>query len=169
MKSYETEQMVTTSIHIKSSDIFKTKNINGLISYHLKNSIEGVCGKYGYVVPDSVKVIKRSIGKIITHNNENKTEYDVTYKMRVIYPNKGDKLECNINSITKMGIIAYLKSSNTDDDIKESPILVIIPQEYTGDKSIDQYKEGQSIDITILESRIKYRSTQIQTVGRIES
>jgi len=168
MKSYETEQMVTTSIHIKSSDIFKTKNINGLISYHLKNSIEGVCGNYGYVVSDSVKLIKRSIGKIITHDNQNKTEYDVTYRMRVIYPNKGDKFECIISSITKMGIIAYLQQKDADIGLKESPILVIIPQEYTGDKSIDQYKEGQSIDIIILESRIKYRATQIQTVGKIE-
>ena len=58
MSSHEKEQLLTTTIHIKSADIYRTKNINGLIHNNLKKTIEGYCGKYGYVIPDTLKIIK---------------------------------------------------------------------------------------------------------------
>ena len=59
--SYEKEQLITTSIQIDSKDIYKTKNIDGLIKFKIKNEFENICSKNGYVVKDSVSIIKRSI------------------------------------------------------------------------------------------------------------
>ena len=167
MTSHEKDQLKTITIHIDAEDIYRTKNIDGLIKYTLKKQLEGVCGKYGYVVKDSVSVVKRSIGKVQTQNNVSKIEYDVTYKMKIIMPCKGDIYECNVESITKMGIIAFMKMKDEQlNTIKESPVLVIIPQDYI-ENDITDYVSGKEIDVEIMDKRIKYRAKQIQVVGKI--
>ena len=169
MVSYVKEQLVSTTIRIKSSDIYRTKNIDSLINYNLKSNKEGYCGKHGYVVPNSIQIIKRSYGRSVISDGRSDVEYDLTYKMKVILPCKGDKYECIIENITKMGIIAYISSGKEElNDIKSSPILIIVPQEYVISKDISDYVKGQKIDVEILDIRIKYRSRQIQSVGKIE-
>ena len=162
------EQLLTTTIQIDASEMYQTKNIDGLIKYKLKNEIECFCGKHGYVLKDSVQIIKRSIGKVITHNSKSKVEYNLTYKMKVILPTVQEVFTCIIDSITKMGIIAFMAnvSHNPENKIEESPILFIIPSEYEKDLSL--YKVAQKIEVEVLQSRIKYRSKQIQVVGRID-
>ncbi len=169
MESYEKEQLVSTTVRIKSRDIYKTKNIDSLIKYNLISNKEGYCGKYGYVISNSIQIIKRSYGKTVISDGRSDIEYDLTYKMKVILPCKGDKYKCIIENITKMGIIAYISTDKDEyDNIKSSPILIIIPQEYIISKDISDYVKGQKIDVEILDIRIKYRSKQIQSVGKIE-
>tara|TARA_Y100001970_G_C14167995_1_gene822470 strand:+ start:72 stop:581 length:510 start_codon:yes stop_codon:yes gene_type:complete len=167
MSNHEKEQLLTTKLQVDASDIYKTKNIDGLIKYRIKEKMEGVCGKYGYVVKDTISIIKRTIGKAITHNNQSKIEFNITYKMKVILPCSSEIFTCIIDSITKMGIIAYMK---TDDDklnnITMSPILFIVPQEYIED-DISLFNKEQKIDIEVIQKRIKYRTKQIQVVGKI--
>ena len=167
MLDYEKEQLLTITIQINASDIYRTKNINGLIKHKLKEQLEGVCGKYGYVIKDSISIINRSIGKAITHNEQSKIEYNLTYKMNVILPCTSEIFTCKIDSITKMGIIAYMKiDDDINNTIKGSPILFIVPQEYI-EGDIDMYKKDQIINIEVLQKRIKYRTKQIQVVGKI--
>jgi len=165
MTSYETEQQLTTTVHIPSKDIYRTKNIDGLILHNLKNKIEGFCGGGSYVIPDSTHIIQRSTGTIQTLDGTNVTEYDLTYKVNAIHPKKDDIYECIIDSITKMGLIAYLDIPGLDT--KNSPILFIIPHEYLGDQDIETFNEEQKIEVKILEIRVKYRSTQIQAVAEL--
>tara|TARA_Y100000996_G_C22351133_1_gene572832 strand:+ start:200 stop:715 length:516 start_codon:yes stop_codon:yes gene_type:complete len=170
MNTYENEQLLTTTVHIPIQKITKTKNIDGLITYHLKNLFEGVCGKEGYVVKNSIFVVQRSIGKIVTIDSKSKIQYDVIYKLKTIYPSKQDEYECIIDSISKMGIISYL-DYNTEEEktnIKNSPLLIIIPLEYIkGDKKITDYYINDKIVVSVLDSRIKYKSKQIQVVAEI--
>ena len=168
MDSHIKKQLLTTKIHINSSDIYKTKNIDGLIKFNMKKQIEGFCNDNGYVFIDSLKIIKRSHGIIITQNNVSKIEFDITYEINVLLPCKDDKYDCIIESITKMGIIAYMYSNDdTINNIQKSPLLFIVPEEYIGDNDISKFIKGQKINITVVEIRIKYRSSQIQVVGKI--
>lgn len=171
------EELKNTTIHIPSKDIYRTKDIDGLIKFTLKKQIENVCGKYGYVLEDSVSIVKRSIGKIVTHNGVSNIEYNITYKMNSIYPCKGDIYEAVVDSITKMGLISYIKldsekldsgklDSEKFNSVKESPVLIIVPQMYL-DKDLDSYVKNQKIKIEVLDKRVKYRAKQIQVVGKI--
>lgn len=164
MDDLSKQELKTITIQLNPKDIFKTKNIDNLINFTLKSKLENVCGKYGYVLPDSVNIIKRSIGKLVIHDGVSMIQYNLTYKMNTIYPNKGDVYDAVINNITKMGIISYSTSHETDD-IKDSPLLIITPHPYIEDISI--YKPGMKIKIEVLDKRIKYRSKQIQVVGKI--
>jgi len=165
--SYEKEQLITTSIQIDSKDVYKTKNIDGLIKFKIKNEFENICSKNGYVVKDSVSIIKRSIGKTTIHNNQSKIEYDITIKMKLISPCQGEIYTTIIDSITKMGIISYMNMKDDSlNNVNDSPVLFIIPKEYISD-DISSYSVKQKIDIEVVQKRIKYRSKQIQVVGKI--
>ena len=161
------QELKNTTIHIPSKDIYRTKDIDGLIKFTLKKQIENVCGKYGYVLEDSVSIVKRSIGKIVSQGGKSNIEYNLTYKMNTILPCKGDIYEAVIDSITKMGLISYLKLEDEKfHSVKESPVLIIIPQMYL-DKELEKYSKNQKIKIEVLDKRIKYRAKQIQVVGKI--
>lgn len=165
--SYEKEQLITTSIQIDSKDVYQSKNIDGLIKYKIKNEFENLCSKNGYVVKDSVSIIKRSIGKITIHNNQSKIEYNITIKMKIISPCQGEIYTSIIDSITKMGIIAYMDMKDGSvNNVNDSPVLFIIPKEYIDD-DISLFSNNQKINIEVVQKRIKYRSRQIQVVGKI--
>lgn len=165
MSSYQKEILFTTSIQLNSSECSRCKNIDGLIKYKLKKDHEKLCNKHGYVLENTLKVVNRSIGKVVTHDNVSMIEYNITMKLNVIYPCEKDIFTVKIDNITKMGVIGYLDDSNNKYNIENSPILFIVPTEYIED--IESLKIGMKIEVEVLQSRIKYKSKQIQVVGKL--
>jgi len=165
MTDYQKEILFTTSIQLNSSECSRCKNIDGLIKYKLKKEHEKLCNKHGYVLENTLKVVNRSIGKIVTHDNVSMVEYNITMKLNVIYPCEKDIFTVKIDNITKMGVIGYLDDSEDKYNIENSPILFIIPTEYIED--IESLKIGMKIEVEVLQSRIKYKSKQIQVVGKM--
>ena len=165
MSDYQKEILFTTSIQLNSNECSRCKNIDGLIKYKLKKEHEKLCNKHGYVLENTLKVVNRSIGKIVTHDNMSMIEYNITMKLNVIYPCEKDIFTVKIDNITKMGVIGYLDVSEDKYDIENSPILFIIPSGYIED--IESLKVGMKIEVEVLQSRIKYKSKQIQVVGKL--
>ena len=81
MTDYQKEILFTTSIQLNSSECSRCKNIDGLIKYKLKKEHENLCNKHGYVLENTLKLINRSIGKIVTHDNMSMIEYNITMKI----------------------------------------------------------------------------------------
>ena len=165
MSDYIKEILFTTSIQLNSNECSRCKNIDGLLKYKLKKEHENLCNKHGYVLEGSLKVLNRSIGKIVIHDNMSMIEYNITMKLNVIYPCEKDIFTVKIDNITKMGVIGYLDDSDNKYDIENSPILFIIPSEYIED--IESLKKDMKIEVEVLQSRIKYKSKQIQVVGKL--
>jgi len=156
------KQILTTSVQIKSSDIYRTKNIDGLILHKLKN-YEGKCFKTGYIITDKTELISRSVGRIRNIDSKSYIEYSISYKIESILPAIGSIYKCTIGNITKMGLICYIEYGDLNE-IKSSPILLIIPKEYC---EIEKLKEGTKIKAEVLDTRIKYMEKQIQVVAKI--
>ena len=167
MSDYIKEILFTTSIQLNSNECSRCKNIDGLIKYKLKKEHEKLCNKHGYVLENTLKVVNRSIGKIVTHDNMSMIEYNITMKLNVIYPCEKDIFTVKIDNITKMGVIGYLDDKEDKYDIENSPILFIIPSGYIED--IESLKVGMKIEVEVLQSRIKYKSKQIQVVGKLSN
>jgi DNA-directed RNA polymerase subunit E'/Rpb7 len=159
-------ELITTTISIPI-DKLKHKNVDGIILYKLKTLCGNRCSTHGLIEKDTIEIINRSIGKISHVNNESSITYDITYRCQVINPCKGDEYECYINSITKMGIIAYIKKDDKDT-IETSPLLIIVPQDYINDTfDIKPSDINKKIKIRILDTRSKYKSEQIQIVAEL--
>ena len=110
---------------------------------------------------------KSTLGNILTgKENYDINSGDIIYKNKSIIPTKDDVFECIIDSITRMGVIAYLDYKESEDSsIKESPLLFIVPKDFLPEGKIDQLKKNDTIKIKVLDTRIKFMAEQIQIVG----
>ena len=162
-KDYISTQTISTDIHISPKDIHSS--INEAIYSILVSRVEGLCNQEGYILKDSVKIIQRNMGKIMNINNTSQIIYRIVYQADVISPQKDSNFECYIESITKMGIIGYIKTEQ-NGGLKESPFLIIIPREYFVDSDIVDKKVGDKIKVSVLAVRNKYKTTQIQIVAK---
>ena len=123
----------------------------------------------GYIIKDSVHIIQRKIGNIVTNNGKSEIKYIITYKAKLISPSENDNIMIYINNINKMGIIGYIKL-NEGDSSDESPLVIMIPKEYFdgSSKNMDDLTIGQSLNAIVIGSRIKYRSKNIQVIAKPE-
>lgn len=163
MSNYISSQLLTTSINVEIKNI--QGDINQILYKLLKKKYEGVCNKDGYVEHDSLQIINRSIGEVKTINNTSYIVYNITYKANIYSPVKETKLDISVNSITKMGIVGYLKDKE-EETIESSPFIVIVPREYFNEGDIDSIAVNDKLKVEIIDSRIKYMSKNIQIVAK---
>tara|TARA_Y100000389_G_C17247028_1_gene406120 strand:+ start:274 stop:780 length:507 start_codon:yes stop_codon:yes gene_type:complete len=161
---YKSTQLLTISINIPCNKI--KGDINKLILYNLQKRYEGVCIKDGYILKGSIELINRSIGELIVVDNTSYITYNITYKADIISPSSNHKIKCVINSNNRMGLIGFIKNKD-EDTIEDSPFIIIIPGEYYDDKEeLSKIKEGDTLNVTIVKTRTKYLSKQIQAVAK---
>ena len=159
------KQMLKTTLSIQSRDI--NKNLDNIIKEKLTDLIEGLCYNDGYVVENTINIIKRNIGKIETRNNKSLESYQITYTAEIITPSEGDIFDVYINNINKMGVISYFKVKEGDTH-ETSPLIVMIPKDYMESSimNIDDLHIGQHLKVVIIGSRIKFRSDKIQVIAK---
>lgn len=163
--SYISEQLLQTVLVIDPKDI--TNDIDNLIKNKLKDNIEGKCHEDGYIIRDSVRIIKRNIGSIVTDNGKSVIKYPISYSAQLIYPTEGDEITMYISNINKMGVVGYIKL-NEGDKSEESPLIIMIPKEYFegSSKNIHDLTNGQRLVVNVIGSRIKYHSENIQVIAK---
>lgn len=163
--SYISDQIINSRIALNAVDI--NSDIDSIIQVKLKDQVEGKCYEDGYIIKDSIKIIKRSIGKIITSNNQSKVRYEITYSGKIISPSNGDIIQSYISNINKMGVISYIKLDD-DDTSENSPMIIMVPKEYFNGstRNIEDLTVGQSLEVSVIGCRIKYGSDKIQIVAK---
>lgn len=97
--------------------------------------------------------ISKKYFSIITNN----------YQVKLILPNKDDIFECIVDNITHMGIVGYL--DYRDKTVKDSPVLFIIPKQFVDDEIIKNISINSKIKVKVLDTRIKFKSDQIQIIA----
>ena len=85
---------------------YLNKKINTYIHNKLKNELEGKCIKEGFVVEDSINIIRRSVGKTYGCDFSGNITYDVVYGAKICNPFANDIVKCTIVNINKLGILA---------------------------------------------------------------
>ena len=159
MLTQENEKSIQISmIYLKHSDI------NSIIERHMRQSLEGKCDNFGFIEPESLQLLSKSLGKVLTVDGHSMVEFKVKYKFNSLYPSPGDKYICTVESITKMGLICYLREAVSLD---ESPVIIIIPQVFLGDHDLKSFSIGDTCEVEVMETRIKYKNRQIQSVAKI--
>jgi len=166
--TYEISQQESRLIHVPIKELARrsTVSVDSVLQRHLMKMTEGFCDNYGYIMPGSVKLLDRHMGKLISVDSESLVEYQISYAFSSINPCPGDDYQVIIGSITKAGILGYLKGY---DDIEASPVLCMVPNKDVcmDGKDISSFREGETITVSLLKSRIKYRGRQIQVVAKL--
>jgi len=167
---YLSEQIITEIIYINPSSL-NVKSIDSILITLLKDKLGNKCHDIGYILNSDIKFINKSMGELIQQDNTTKILYNIRIKVWVINPIINSQLDCYIDNINKMGIIAYIKMKNVNknydgqNNLKNSPMIIIVPNDDKLD--ITRYSIGDKIKININASRIKFNSNKIQLIGKI--
>ena len=144
-----------------------TGNLDVIIKNNLKDRLEGILFEVGYILPESINIIKRNIGMIQTRNNKSKISYLINYSADVLSPSEGEIYEVYVNNINKMGVISYIKLNDSDTH-ETSPLIIMIPKDFMDSSilNIEDLHIGKRLKVIIVGSRIKIYSDKIQVVAR---
>jgi hypothetical protein len=151
----------TTNIQLKPNEI--GKNLEEILYSKLKNNLENMCSKHGYIKKNSIKIIKRSIGHIkIPHFNGNVC-YDLQCIAEICNPAQGSIIKCKVKAKNSLGLLA----EGFYDNI---PILqIIVPKISAGIRSeinIDLVNIGDEINIEVCGKKFLLYDKYISIIGK---
>ena len=161
------------------TDIFTKQILSGMIQLNplehnsgvdetilekLKEKVEGKCDSFGYIKPDSVYILKRSVGMCQPGQFNGNCNYKVSYSVEVCNPVEGMLIKCAVKNINKMGLFCELA------DISPSPISVILAKQHHMDESkesFDAVKLNDVIQVEIIGKKFNYNDTIISCIGKL--
>ena len=163
--SYISEQLLTSVLILNPNDL--NSDIDSIVRIKLKENIEGKSYEDGYIIEDSVRIIQRSMGKIVTNGKKSEIKYLIKYKAKVVSPSENDEINIIISSINKLGIIGYIQL-NEGDTSEESPMLIMVPKEYFNEstRNFNDLTVGQKMDVVTVGIRSKFNSSNIQVIAK---
>ena len=158
---YNTLQL-TDRIILNPSNL---NNIERLIKNKLQKKVGNKCIKDGYVLSNSIQILKRSIGKINTAFFDGSISYNIQYSAKICNPKEGSFITVDYVDHNKMGILA--KKNNT-------PLNIVIPKQLHKNKElfkkIDNLLEQQQeikLKIQIIGKRFEKDDTEIFVIGKL--
>ena len=149
-------------IYLKPADL--NNKIDDIIMQKLRRKVEGKCIKVGYVVPDSIKILTRSLGIINNTNFDGITMYKVKYSVDVCNPAVGQIIHSTVFNIDKSQVICYVNNPET------SPLeLFLFKHHHTGNTEFAGLKIGDMVSVRVGGSKWEYRDKQIITIAQFIS
>jgi len=135
--------------------------INDYILTNLKQKFEGKCLKYGYIKPNSIKIIKRSIGNVLSSHFNGNILYNIVFSVDICNPLEGAIIDVQVKNINKMGILA-------DTSEKESPLNILLArQHHIDNETFSNLKIGEAIQCKIIGKRFEYGDNQISVIATL--
>jgi len=149
-------------IYIKPNEL--NNKIDDIILFKLKNKIEGICLKYGYIIPNSIEIKTRSLGMINNASFDGKTTYKIKYTASVCNPMVNQIIQCIVCNIDKSQVICYI------DNPEQSPIeIYLFKHNHVGNVEFATLKEGDIVNVKIGGSKWEYKDTQINSIAEFVS
>jgi DNA-directed RNA polymerase subunit E'/Rpb7 len=150
-----------TSVQLKPNEL--GPNIEEIIYTKLKNNLENMCSKHGFIRKGSIKIIKRSAGLIkVAHFNGN-IAYDLYCVAEICNPAQGSIIKCRVKAKNSLGLLANGFYDNM-------PILeIIVPKISAGIQSeinIDTVNIGDEISIEVVGKKFQLYDKHISIIGK---
>lgn len=152
---------ITTSVSVEPR--FLNKKLDSFILQKIKEKYEGTCIKHGYIKPDSIKFINRSMGKINSSHFNGNTIFDVKISLELCNPPIDTIIEAQVVNINKMGIIADIPYENIN------ALNILLPRQYHIDnENFINLSINDIIPIKIIGKRFEYGDTQISIIAILQ-
>jgi len=134
----------------------KIDSMETLVADKLKARLEGRCSRHGFVVPDTLKVLSRSMGSLEKGRFTGSIIFHVQAEGSVLNPPDGAILEGEVIRKNKMGIYVSYKDA----------IRVIIPRDlHIGNEAFEEVEIGETVEVEIKKSRFQVNDPYILSVG----
>jgi len=135
----------------------QNQNLRAEIDRLVKEEFEGKCIEEGYVSPGTLQITKRSLLQLVPNNFSGSMYTNVRMKAKICKPVKGNVVECEVEKINKMGLLAIYP-----------PLSVIIPRSFHPNK--DAFKDieiGDKIKVEVIGTRFEINWDHIDVIARL--
>lgn len=138
------------------STIHAMEDINALLTKKLQSKHEGKCNANGYVKPESVSILARSMGVAENGRFTGNLLYDCKVKCDVFYPVGGAEIEAIVIKVNKMGAYVHF----------DEAIRILLPRDlHVGNVEFDSVEEGKTVRVRLERSRFQANDPYIMGVG----
>ena len=136
---------------------YLNENIDTYIEEYLKSKVDGLCIDEGYIKPDTVKILKKSVGMLLGSRFTGDITYEIAYTADICNPVVGNIIECKVRFVNKLGILA-----------NNGPIKVIIGKQFhTNDDDINKINENDIIKVEVIAKKFSLNDKEIKIVGKL--
>ena len=144
-------------------------NIEKTLMTKLKKRYEGVCSRFGYIKPDTLQILHRSLGSFMKPHFNGHTRFEVLMVGEVCNPTQGMVVTAKVQAKNNLGILA--ESSVVARGLADLPLLdIIVPRRSAGIASevdLDTISVGEEVFVEVLGKRYQLNDTKISIIGRI--
>lgn len=146
-------------VPLTPSDISKKENVANLESLlleRLKAKIEARCISSGYVKPDSLEILHRSMGTAENGRYTGNYLFFVKLKCKVFHPETNTPIDCRVLKVNKMGAYAVF----------DEAMRILLPRDlHIGNVEFDKLSPDDVVTVQVLRSRFQTNDPFISSVG----
>jgi DNA-directed RNA polymerase subunit E'/Rpb7 len=136
---------------------YLNENIDEYINNYLKKKVEGKCIDEGYVEPDSVKILKKSVGMLLGSRFTGDVTYEIFYTANVCNPVIGNVIDCKVKFINKLGILGH-----------NGAITIIVGKQFQiNNDSLSKIKENDIIKVEVIAKKFYLNDSQIKIIAKL--
>ncbi len=131
-------------------------SIDTILLEYLKKNLEGRCSLHGYVKPNTLSILTRSMGKLEHGRFTGNIVFHVQAQGKVYNPSNGTRITGTIMKKNNMGLII----------VYEDAIRVLVPRDlHLGNEEFEELEVNDTIEVELRRSRFQIRDKEILTVG----
>lgn len=134
----------------------------------LRTVYEGNCTKFGFILQNSIEIIKRSCGNFIKQNFNGAIRFDVICRGMTCNPPINSFVEAVVKNKNLLGILA---ESSMEIENEKVPILdIIIPIKSAGiisDINTESLSIGDTIMVEVMGKKYQMKDKKISIIGRV--
>jgi DNA-directed RNA polymerase subunit E'/Rpb7 len=145
-------------IYLSPKDINRVakESIDTILLKHLRNKLENQCSQHGFIIPDSLEILSRSMGHLENGTYTGNIVFHVQTQGRVYNPANGTRITGTILRKNKMGLYVIYKDA----------IRILVPRDlHIGNQQFEDLDIDQIIEIEIRKSRFQIHDPFILSIG----
>ena len=140
------------------------KTMQELLLERLKQKVEGICISDGYVRPESVEIVARSMGCMENHDFDSNITFAVSYNCKICNPKQGQILECQVAIADDTNIVCYVGDEET------SPVeLYLFKENHLGDTIFSGLRIGDKLKVSIIETVVQFGKPKVLATAQFLS
>lgn len=155
-----------TYVQLAPKDL--TDDFEECILRKLRRTYEGVCSRYGYIKPASLRVLQRSAGQLMKPHFNGYIRFEAILVGEVCNPTKGTVVEAVVKAKNNLGLLAESKVVVGGEEV---PVLdIIVPKRSAGIASevdLDAVAVRDRIFVEVMGKRYQLNDHKISIIGRV--
>jgi DNA-directed RNA polymerase subunit E'/Rpb7 len=145
-------------VYLTPRDVRKLKTIpiHDLLLEHLKQKLEKRCSSHGWVIPNTLSILSRSMGQFDHGQFTGNITYHVQAEGRVYNPANGTRIVGKIVKKNKMGLYV----------LYEDAIRILVPRDlHIGREDFEELDIDDVVELELRKSRFQIQDLFILSVG----